>query len=172
MDKDLELLFAYTDWLMNRAAEACRALPADVFTAPTTFANGRNLGIGSLRDTLLHMAMIEQRWISVRLLGKPYRPAKEEFPPQNYPDVDSVMRVWQDGRTLTHRWLGEHAGELDTPREMTGIFGGGTLLATPRDLLLHTLTHTAGHRSDLTSQFSYHGTDAPVFDYIVFVAGR
>jgi len=84
MSKELDLLFAYTGWLMRRAGDACRQLPEGVFTAPTVFANGINLGNGSLRETLLHMAMIEQRWIKVRLMGFPYRPAKVDFPPENY----------------------------------------------------------------------------------------
>jgi uncharacterized damage-inducible protein DinB len=169
VDKELDVLFAYTDWLMQRAAEACRQLPAGIFTAPTVFANGVNLGNGSLRETLLHMAMIEQRWIKVRLMGYPYRPAKEEFPPANYPTVESIMQVWHAGRALSLEYLVQHMDELDTPRQMTGIFGSAPISATPRDLFTHALTHTIGHRSDLSSQFSFHGLEAPSFDYIVFV---
>jgi uncharacterized damage-inducible protein DinB len=170
MERELDVLLAYTDWLMERAAGACRGLPAGLFTAPTLFGNGRNLGNGSLRDTLLHMSMIEHRWVGVRLCGKPFRPSKDEYPPQNYPGVDSIMQVWHSGRALSLEWLGEHAGELDTPRDILGIFGGASLRATPRDLFTHMLTHTAGHRSDLSSQFSFHGLDLPGLDYILFVA--
>jgi uncharacterized damage-inducible protein DinB len=170
--RTLQSLFDYTEWLMQRAAGACRNLPDGLFTAPTVFANGRNLGNGSLRETLLHMACIEQRWVGVRLLGQPFRPAKEQFPPQNYPDVDSIMQVWADGRLLTMRWLAGHADVLDTPRETLGIFGGPNFRSTPRELLLHALTHTIGHRSDLSSQFSFHGLDLPGLDYVIFVSHK
>ena len=169
MDKEFDVLLAYTDWLMQRAAEACRQLPAGIFSAPTVFANGVNLGNGSLRETLLHMAVIEQRWIKIRLMGYPYRPVKEAFPLALYTDVESIMQAWHEGRALSLQYLAQHAGELDVPRPMTGIFGAGTVNATPRDLFTHALTHTVGHRSDLSSQFSFHGLEAPSFDYIVFV---
>ena len=169
MERELDVLFAYTEWLMQRAGEACRLLPAGAFTAPTIFPNGINLGHGSLRDTLLHMAMIEQRWVCVRLLGQPYRPAREAFPPANYPDVPDVLDVWRAGRRMATDYLTGHAAELDTPRPMTGIFGGSAVQATPRDLFTHALTHTVGHRSDLSSQFSFLGLEAPALDYIVYV---
>jgi uncharacterized damage-inducible protein DinB len=169
MSKELDLLFTYTGWLMRRAGDACRQFPEGVFTAPTVFANGIKLGNGSLRETLLHMAMIEQRWIKVRLMGFPYRPANVDFPPENYPTVDSIMQVWHIGRALSMQYLAQHAGELDVPREMIGIFGSAAILGTPRDLFTHALTHTIGHRSDLSSQFSFYGLEAPSFDYIVFV---
>jgi uncharacterized damage-inducible protein DinB len=172
MIQELDTLFAYSEWLMQRAAGACEVLPAGLFTAPTTLPNGRNLGHGSLRDTLLHMAMIEQRWVGVRLLGQPYRPARESFPPDDYPDVARVMQVWQRGRAMSNEWLRGHASELDTPRKMTGIFGTASFQTIPRNLFMHALTHTIGHRSDLSSQFSFHGLDAPPSDYIVFVADR
>jgi uncharacterized damage-inducible protein DinB len=169
METELNILLAYTDWLMNRAGKACRQLPAGVFTTPTVFANGKYLGSGSLRDTLLHMACVEQRWVKVRLLGQPYRPLKEEIPSKNYPDVDSILQAWSAGRALSMQYLSAHAGELDVPREVRGIFGGTNIRSTPRDLFTHALTHTVGHRSDLSSQFSYHGLDSPEFDYIVYV---
>ena len=115
------------------------------------------------------MAMIEQRWIKIRLTGYPYRPAKEAFPPANYPSVDSIMQVWRDGRAMSMQYLTEHTAELDTPRQMLGIFGGAAIQATPRDLFTHALTHTIGHRSDLSSQFSFHGLEAPSFDYIAYI---
>jgi uncharacterized damage-inducible protein DinB len=169
MEAELGILFGYTDWLMNRAGNACKQLPAGVFTAPTVFANGKNLGSGSLRDTLLHMASVEQRWVKVRLLGQPYRPLKEEFPAGHYPDVDSILQTWSAGRALSMQYLTAHTDELDIPRDVRGIFGRANIRATPRDLFTHALTHTVGHRSDLSSQFSYHGLDAPEFDYIVYV---
>ncbi len=169
MDTELDLLFRYTEWLMQRMGEACGQLPAGVFTAPTVFPNGIPLGLGSLRDTLLHMAIIEQRWVGVRLLGQPYRPTKEAFPPDNYPDLPSILEVWRAGRQMSMDYLAGHTGELDTPRPVTGIFGRTSVQATPRDLFTHALTHTVGHRSDLSSQFSFHGLEAPNFEYIVFV---
>jgi uncharacterized damage-inducible protein DinB len=169
VDRELDVLFAYTEWLMQRAGEACGKLPEGVFTAPTVFPNGINLGNGSLRNTLLHIAMIEQRWVSVRLLGQPYRPAKDAFPPANYPDVPSILEVWRTGRKMSMDYLAAHMDELDTPRQMVSIFGSAPIQATPRDLFTHALTHTVGHRSDISSQFSFHGLDAPSFEYIVFV---
>ena len=86
--------------------------------------------------------MIEQRWIKIRLTGYPYRPAKEAFPPANYPSVDSIMQVWRDGRAMSMQYLTEHTAELDTPRQMLGIFGGAAIQATPRDLFTHALPYS------------------------------
>ncbi len=168
----LDSLLSYTDWLMNRVTDACRALPAGLFTAPTIFPNGRALGNGSLRDTFLHMAMIEHRWVGIRLLGQPYRPTGEQFPPHAYPDPDRVMDVWRSGRALTQQWLSARAAELDTPQEMQGIFGQASFRATPRDLLTHALTHTISHRGDITSQLSFLGVEPPILDYVIYAQSK
>ena len=166
---ELDAMLAYTDWLMNRVADACRALPTGLFTAPTVFPNGHALGLGSLCDTFLHMAQNEHRWVGLRFHNLPYRPAREQFPPDDYRDVERVVQLWRSGRALTTHWLAEHQAELDTPREFEGIFGKTTLHTTPRHVLLHTLTHTISHRGDITSQFSFLGAEPPELDYIVFV---
>ncbi len=115
--------------------------------------------IGSIRNQVVHMMSIEQRWFSgLRSVDLP-----DFLNPEDFPDRESVRSMWDKVEMEIRAYLG---GLSDT--NLQEAFDEHII---KWQILFHVLNHATDHRAQILAMLNTLG--APTFpqDYIYFVWG-
>jgi uncharacterized damage-inducible protein DinB len=121
---------------------ACRQPILDAVENLTNeeFIKDMGVGIGSIRDILVHLVNTEDYWISL-LKGKDTK----KINPENFNDIDTIRKIWAERETSTKDFL-EYQNDrtLQVVRNVT--WDGVTVHFTVAKALIHMATHETHHR--------------------------
>lgn len=154
----LKELFLFNDWGRDRLMAAALPLPDAKLDQPF------EMGPGSLRKTLQHLASVEQVWLE-RWLGNAnpdYAALSAERP------LDRLSSDWQTTAAARNEFINrlDEAG-LSRMVSFTTRTGEPYTLALG-DLMLHVVMHGVHHRAQVTNMLRHVGAEMPKFgaDYI------
>jgi uncharacterized damage-inducible protein DinB len=155
MPSALVEMFRHNLWANLRLLDACAALSEDQLgaTAPGTY--------GSVRDTLVHVAGSEARYVAV-LSGQDPQQAGEEMAWENepFPGVEDLReRVRRSSEALVSFVQGH-----DPEQVLRGDFRGQTYEMSVSVPLLQAINHATEHRAHVMTVLSQCGVEPPVLD--------
>lgn len=135
----LEILLAHNVWATHRLLDSCASLSDE------QFHQRFDIGLGSLHDTLLHIAGAMQRW-SDRIAGGTLRPSPEKAGRRwTIAELRELLDESQKSLSGVARQVCA-AGELEA--EMTVEFADGQVLRFSKAAaLVHVTTHGMHHRA-------------------------
>ncbi|MFY9803316.1 MAG: DinB family protein [Candidatus Acidiferrales bacterium] len=160
--EDFRLLYDFNAWADHRTLESCAALNEEQFT--------RDLGSSfrSLRDTLVHIMLVEWLWLE-RWHGRSPNafPAYAEFP-----TLDSVRSRWAE----IERDLLDYIASL-TPEEVQRVVQHKTTAGVPHaaplwQMLQHLVNHGTYHRGQIATMLRQLGAKPIATDMILFYRER
>jgi uncharacterized damage-inducible protein DinB len=160
--EDFRLLYDYNSWANHRMLDACAALGPEQFT--------RDMGSSyrSVRDTLVHLMLVEWLWLE-RWHG---RSPTAYAPAADFPNVDSVRARWTEiGRDLL-----DYIASL-TQEDVQRVVHHNTTAGVPQaaplwQMLQHALNHSTYHRGQVTTLLRQLGAKATGTDLIMFYRER
>lgn len=159
----LQYLFRYNTWATELAFAAAELLSPAEYEAPGCS------GHGSVRDTLAHVMVVQERWIAT-LAGtqSPEDAIKPPFTGADVPTVADARSRWRPIDTATHSYLDGLTEaqvldyiELHHPAR-------GTLKALLWRLLLHVGNHGTHHRAQIVAAVRRAGHAPPGNDLLFF----
>ena len=155
MPSALVEMFRHNLWANLRLLDACAALSEDQLgaTAPGTY--------GSVRETLVHIAGSEARYVAV-LSGRDPQQAGEEMAWENepFPGVEDLReRVRRSSEALVSFVQGH-----DPEQVLRGDFRGQTYEMSVSIPLLQAINHATEHRAHVMTVLSQCGVEPPVLD--------
>jgi uncharacterized damage-inducible protein DinB len=164
--EDVQQLFAYNTWAVDRLWECVETLSNDEFVREVDYSRG------SVRDQMLHIVTGIERWM-LRVEGKSPGTLPDE---DVFPTCSAVRARWEQTNTALLAYL-QSLDQARLNEIVTGrLAGRGVEFFNKRsDLLLHLANHCADHRAQvlaiLHSEF-----DAPTFEqdlllYLIEVSG-
>ncbi len=140
MEAALLDLCAYTEAWRERLRRAWAMVPPGGWDRPIT-AGAAPVGHGSLRDTVIHVVMVEEDWMEVDIVGRDVDLEAEIYVPERFPDMDSILDRGQEVRARFREWIPRWQEPVHLPkREFTTTVG---------DILMHVLLHEVAHHGDL-----------------------
>lgn len=161
---DLRLLFAYNYWAHARILKAAANLSHEQFITP-----GAATGLGSVRDTLVHILGAEHVW---------RRRCQEGASPASLPTTDdfptlaALAVAWQSEEAAMRAFL---ASLDDTAldhmvhyRTTKGVAMQNTLW----HILTHVLHHGTQHRSEVAILLTTYGHSPGDLDFILYLRER
>ena len=156
---DLQRLYDYHYWANQKLLGVVAQLTPQQFTQSVAGS------YGSIRNTLVHSLSAEWGWLD--RCGGP--PRGERLNPDDYPTLDSVVRVW----TRVEEYLRSFLAGLrddDLARDIEFALGGGPKQSIPRgDLLQHAAVHAVHHRGQVALLLRVLGYVPGDFDWIFYV---
>jgi uncharacterized damage-inducible protein DinB len=147
---DLQTLVDYHYWATRRVLNATDALTADQFTRDLRSS------FPSVRDTLAHLYGADWIWCS-RWEGT----SPSALPdPQNFPDVASLRKAWDEHEPQVRAVLARFAGVgVDQPFEYVR---NGVRQSQPfSSTLQHLVNHGTYHRGQVVTMLRQLGAEAP-----------
>ncbi|HEY3107749.1 MAG TPA: DinB family protein [Chloroflexota bacterium] len=141
-------LFEHNHWANLRAVEACADLTDAQLdaTVPGT--------AGSVRETLMHVAGAEQRYV-MRLSGRQPTYAERE----GWPGAETLKQALDEsGRALIA--LAERA---DPDEVLEGEYSGRPYRLSVATLYVQAINHATEHRSQIATILTQQGVDPPDF---------
>ena len=91
LNEALRTMFEYDRWATGRLLDVAEALTPEQLNLPG------NAGRGSIRETLIHLIMVQKRW---RVLWDGSMALDEALSFQvdanDYPDIPNVRALWED----------------------------------------------------------------------------
>ncbi|HEX2618873.1 MAG TPA: DinB family protein [Phototrophicaceae bacterium] len=156
-------MFEYNYQTNNRLLDLAAKATPEEWDAP------QEAGQRSLHATLFHLLTVEEEWIEFCEHGKPnfdYRNLAD------YPDVASLRAFSDQTYQVIHRYL-----EGMTETLLTSTVHGkmpadvGERTATIWHLLIHTLYHSAQHRSEVASMLTRYHLSPGEIDFFGFGCG-
>jgi uncharacterized damage-inducible protein DinB len=160
--EDFRLLYDYNAWADHRALEACAALNEEQFT--------RDLGSSyrSVRDTLVHIMLVEWLWLE-RWHG---RSPTSYAANAEFPNHESVRARWSE----IERDLLDYVASL-TSEEVQRVVHhkttAGVLQAQPLwQMLQHLVNHGTYHRGQVATMLRQLGAKPIATDLIFFYRER
>jgi len=155
MRSALDELFWHNLWANLRLLQACAALNDEQMaaSAPGTY--------GSVRDTLVHIAAAEARYVAV-LSGQDPQQAGEEiaWESEPFPGVEDLReRVRRSSEALVVFVQG-----YDPEQVLRGDFRGQTYEMSVSVPLLQAINHATEHRAHVMTVLSQCGVEPPVLD--------
>ena len=159
----LEDLYRYNDWANDRIFALCRSLTDSQLDEP------REMGFGSLRNTLFHILAAEEIWFE-RWNGDPWRAFQTHADSLPIKDISARLHLVSDRRkALLDR---EHA---DGWRRIVQFKDGQgrEFSVALRDLALHVANHGIHHRAQALSFLKSFGQTVPGgLDYLFYRFAR
>ncbi len=159
----IEDFYRYNDWANDRIIELCRDLTKDQLDTP------RNMGFGTLRNTLFHILTAEQIWLE-RWQVVPWRPFPTDAMGLSINELEAQLRQISQARfqmisaeraakwTRVVNYLDSRKNEYSNP---LGV------------LLLHVANHSVYHRSQALNYLRQLGRTIPFgIDYIFYKVAR
>jgi uncharacterized damage-inducible protein DinB len=160
--EDFRLLYDYNSWANHRTLDACAALSPEQLT--------RDMGSSfrSVRDTLVHLMLVEWLWLK-RWHG---RSPTSFAPAADFPNVDSVRARWAE----IDRDLLDYIASL-TQEDVQRVVHHKTTAGVPQaaplwQMLQHALNHGTYHRGQVTTLLRQLGAKATGTDLITFYRER
>jgi uncharacterized damage-inducible protein DinB len=160
--EDFRLLYDYNSWANHRTLDACSQLSDEQFT--------RDMGSSfrSVRDTLVHVMLVERLWLE-RWHG---RSPNSFAPASDFPTVDSVRARWAEIDRDLLDYIASLAPE-DVQRVVHHTTTAGVPQAAPLwQMLQHSLNHGTYHRGQVTTLLRQLGAKAIGTDLITFYRER
>jgi uncharacterized damage-inducible protein DinB len=151
--EDFRLLYDYNSWANHRTLETCSQLSAEQFT--------RDMGSSyrSVRDTLVHIMLVEWLWLE-RWHG---RSPNSYAPTSEFPNLNSVRARWAEIDTD----LLDYIASL-TPEEVQRVVHHTTTAGVPQAAPLWQMLH----RGQITTLLRQLGAKASGTDLITFYRER
>lgn len=153
----LKELFLFNDWGRDRLMAAARPLTDGALDRPF------EMGPGSLRKTLHHLAIVEEIWLR-RWLGEV--PSYDEMPAL-YP-LDDLTAAWRDTAARRNALI-DRLDEAGLSRSVSFTTrAGDAYTLTLGELMLHVVLHGVHHRAQITNMLRHVGAELPKYgaDYI------
>ncbi len=150
MASALVSLFQHNTWANLSLLETCAALGDDQLDATGSGA------YGSIRDTLLHLAAAEERYLSIFTGQQGEDPIREGI----FPGFDVLReRMAQSGRALTELAASAQAADILQGRRR------GEIQPIPAPVVLvQIINHATEHRTNITTILSQLGVEYPRVD--------
>jgi len=159
----IEDLFRYNDWANARIFDLARELTNAQLDAP------RELGFGSLRNTIFHLLTAEEIWLE-RWQLVPWRPFPTDSQGMALEDMEALLRQVAQAR---QQLINEERKTL-WKREVAFKDSRGNEYREPLIMLLiHVANHGIYHRAQALSYLKSHGRTVPVgLDYLLYKLAR
>lgn len=155
----LEDLFAHNDWANQKILDLCQDLSNDQLDAP------REIGFGSLRNTIFHTLEAEKIWLE-RWLGEPWRPLEKEAGERS---VDQIRaEAMQTARKRNQLIRTERESGFSRIIEFQDSLQNQYRLPLG-DLMNHVSNHGIHHRAQALNYLRSFGKTVPAgLDYLFF----
>jgi uncharacterized damage-inducible protein DinB len=160
--EDFRVLYDYNSWANRRTLDACSQLTDEQFT--------RDMGSSfrSVRDTLVHLMLVEWLWLE-RWHG---RSPNSYAPTSEFPNAGSVRARWAE----IDRDLLDYIASL-TPEDVQRVVYHTTTAGVPQaaplwQMLQHLANHGTYHRGQITTLLRQLGAKATGTDLITFYRER
>jgi uncharacterized damage-inducible protein DinB len=160
--EDFRRLYDYNSWANHRTLEACAALNDEQFTRDL------HSSFRSVRDTLVHIMLVEWLWRE-RWLGR----SPDKYPPaSDFPNLESVRRRWAE----VERNLLEYVAALK-PEDIDRVIAHKTTTGVPQSaplsqILQHLVNHGTYHRGQVATMLRQLDAKPIGTDLIVFYRER
>ncbi|CAA9541404.1 MAG: hypothetical protein AVDCRST_MAG49-883 [uncultured Thermomicrobiales bacterium] len=141
-------LFEHNRWANLRAVEACAGLD-DAHLGATVAGTA-----GSVRDTLMHIAGAEQRYVE-RLSGR--RPTYGER--DGWPGTEALRQALDESGGA----LIALAGNADPDEVLRGEYQGRPVALPVATLYVQAINHATEHRSQIATILTQQGVEPPDF---------
>jgi uncharacterized damage-inducible protein DinB len=128
------------------------------------FVEKKDYSVGSVRNQVVHMQNIDDRWFS-GLRGEPV-PGFAKF--EEYTDRDQIRAMW-DG---VEQRMRDYLGKLTDDMVFSQPFIADKDESQLWQILHHVANHGTDHRSQLLVLLNQHGVETFPQDYFFFMIGR
>ena len=160
--EDFRRLYDYNSWANHRTLEACAALDDEQFTRDL------HSSFRSVRDTLVHIMLVEWLWRE-RWLGR----SPDKYPPaSDFPSLESVRQRWAEAE----RNLLDYVSALK-PEDIDRVIAHKTTAGVPQSaplsqMLQHLVNHGTYHRGQVATMLRQLDAKPIGTDLIVFYRER
>jgi len=160
--EDFRRLYDYNSWANHRTLEACAALNDEQFTRDL------HSSFRSVRDTLVHIMLVEWLWRE-RWLGR----SPDKYPPAgDFPNLESVRRRWSE----VERNLLDYVAALK-PEDIDRVIAHKTTAGVPQSaplsqMLQHLVNHGTYHRGQVATMLRQLDAKPIGTDLILFYRER
>ena len=159
----IEDLYRYNDWANGKVFGLCAGL------SHAQLDERREMGLGTLRNTLFHILTAEQIWLE-RWQVAPWRPFPTDSLGMDIDEIEAQLRQISQARfqmlksEKAERWQ----------RVINYKDGKGNPYSNPLDaLLLHVVNHSIHHRAQALAYLKSFGRTTPVgLDYLCYKVAR
>lgn len=159
----IEDLYRYNDWANAKVFAMCQGL------SHAQLDEKRDMGLGTLRNTLFHILTAEQIWLE-RWQVAPWRPFQTDSLGMDIDYIEAQMRQVSQARLQMIK--SEKAARWQ--RVINYKDGKGNPYSNPLDvLLLHVANHSTYHRAQALAYLKSFGKTTPVgIDYLLYKVAR
>jgi uncharacterized damage-inducible protein DinB len=160
--EDFRRLYDYNSWANHRTLEACAALNDEQFTRDL------HSSFRSVRDTLVHIMLVEWLWRE-RWLGR----SPDKYPPaSDFPNLESVRRRWAE----VERNLLDYVAALK-PEDIDRVIAHKTTAGVPQSaplsqMLQHLVNHGTYHLGQVVTMLRQLDAKPIGTDLILFYRER
>jgi uncharacterized damage-inducible protein DinB len=160
--EDFRRLYDYNSWANHRTLEACAALNDEQFTRDL------HSSFRSVRDTLVHIMLVEWLWRE-RWLGR----SPDKYPPaSDFPNLESVRQRWAE----IERNLLDYVAALK-PEDIDRVITHKTTAGVPQSaplsqMLQHLVNHGTYHRGQVATMLRQLDAKPIGTDLILFYRER
>lgn len=160
--EDFRRLYDYNSWANHRTLEACAALNDEQFTRDL------HSSFRSVRDTLVHIMLVEWLWRE-RWLGR----SPDKYPPaSDFPNLESLRRRWAE----VERNLLVYVSALK-PEDIDRVIAHKTTAGVPQSaplsqMLQHLVNHGTYHRGQVATMLRQLDAKPIGTDLILFYRER
>ena len=160
--EDFHRLYEYNSWANHRTLEACAGLSDEQFTRDLRSS------FRSLRDTLVHILLVEWLWRERWLGGSP-----DKYPPaSDFPNLESVRRRWSEVERNLLGYIASLKPE-DVDRVIEYKTTAGVPQAAPLwQMLQHLVNHGTYHRGQVATMLRQLDAKPIGTDLIIFYRER
>jgi uncharacterized damage-inducible protein DinB len=160
----LDQLYDYNVWANGLILKYAEQLPEEQFTQETTHS------FGSIRDTLIHILIVEWLWREhMQGTGLEYAQALEQVVPEDYPTVGKLYHRWFDEELAMRNFL----GDLDEQGVMQLVpytnAAGRELEDSIAEILAHMVLHGMQHRAEAAAMLTDFGFSPGNLDYTAYL---
>jgi len=160
--EDFHRLYDYNSWANRRTVEACAGLNDEQFTRDL------HSSFRSVRDTLVHILLVEWLWRE-RWLGH----SPDKYPPaSDFPNFEAVRRRW----AAVERNLIDYVAALK-PEDIGRVIAHKTTAGVPQSaplgqMLQHLVNHGTYHRGQVATMLRQLDAKPIGTDLIIFYRER
>ncbi|ADF39321.1 DinB family protein [Priestia megaterium] len=126
--------------------DQCKELNKDDFTKEFEF------GFKSIRDSLVHASGCYHAWLGSFVLSETSSPLLTKEIVNNM-QVDDIQRYFEQADRYVEKVLEQFTDKFDKPieKELAWRANSGLIRKTPRQLLVHSITHESHHKGQIVA---------------------
>ena len=160
----LRRLYGYNSWATRQVLDAAEQLTPEQLHAPG------QAGHGSIRDTLIHLIIVQRRWLSWWDGSLPPDAAYTlRLDPADYPDLAAVRALWESLDQQTRAFV-ERLGDEEAARDFVNqLPNGAEWRMTLWRMMLHVANHGTQHRSEVAAMLTDAGHSPGNLDLLFFM---